>query len=431
MRKKNISIDYENYGSSAELWSIKYISHLIENQSTLANFINTYFEADETSCFEWLNEFIDHVFSMSDEIKTVLFQRKIIPVQTGAFRDYTEFTRLEDNPKYFEESIKDIYKNFTGKGDPRAFLIDSRIQVGDIKKVSIDILTTEIDKLFDDLTIETKVKKGNILYDSFLNLNNWFEQFPEAVSNLKTFATKRATLYVIALGEGFGKQVMSLRDSGRSMDDIVELAKVSLTTAEIKALEMVAIELGTGNLLAKAQQLIDVKNQRIRWQKIGKSAEDAFKQVFEGLQLDVELSNPDVGKDFELTLKAKGYSIEIKNVIEGKENVRMSILQGRTAVLGKENYALCVMTRPNDEAEIDERYFITHGRFVIDIGFQIGDKIKKWDDGLFNLSSNDTIKVSLDDKTETVYVNRSIWRDGISFPDFVTVLKRHFEKESY
>ena len=101
----------------------------------------------------------------------------------------------------------------------------------------------------------------------------------------------------------------------------------------------------------------------------------------------------------------------------------MSILQGRTAVDEKDNYALCVVTRPDDVTEITEEYFIKNASFVKDIGYQIGDKISNWDLGLTNLNKLENIKVNLDDKKETVYVNKNIWTNGISFTEFVDHLK--------
>src|SRR5690606_25365719 len=110
------------------------------------------------------------------------------------------------------------------------------------------------------------------------------------------------------------------------------------------------------------------KYQIERWKEIGKAAEIAFEEAIVGLNPDFKIDNPDRGKDFDLIVNAKGYSIEIKSVEKGKENVRMSALQGRTASKYPENYALCVMTRPVVDEIIDKDYFMKESRFVIDIG---------------------------------------------------------------
>jgi hypothetical protein len=104
----------------------------------------------------------------------------------------------------------------------------------------------------------------------------------------------------------------------------------------------------------------------------------------------------------------------------------MSALQGRTASKNPGNYALCVMTRPEHDQIVDKEYFIKESRFVIDIGHQISDKIQNWDEGLQKLIIDDDVMVYLDDKTESIYVRRDIWRNGISFNEFVEILNQYF-----
>ncbi|MBJ2126595.1 sacsin N-terminal ATP-binding-like domain-containing protein [Flavobacterium sp. IB48] len=427
--KKIISIDYENYHYPAELWTAKYLCWLIEKEVTLNSFNSTYFQ-DEDSAYNWLNKFINYISQSRDDIKGFLTKYKIIPVQDGNFVADSESIFKEDDSRYFDETLKSIVKD-NCQFSVKSFLISNKLNILNYRKASVSIITDKIDNLFLDVNIQTKVSKDGELHQVFLEINSWFEKHSDASFYLKTFASKRNMLYVISLGDGFSKQIMALKESGKSMEDITELAKINLTTTEMQNLAHVANELGTAELLHKANELIKLRDQRVRWKQIGTSAEVAFKSVFEGLELNIELSNPDVGKDFELILKTNNYSIEIKNVIEGKEIVRMSILQGRTAVEQKENYALCVMTRPNDDIEISPEYFIEHAMFVTDIGTQIGDKIKNWDEGLISLLQNEDIKVNLDNKTETVYINRSIWKKGIPFGEFIKIIETLFANETH
>lgn len=428
--KKIISIDYENYHYPAELWTAKYLCWLIQEEQNFNSFAQRYFENNEELAFKWLSSFINYINTSRDDIKGFIAKYKIIPMQDGNFVSDSESIFKEDDSRYFDETLKSIVKD-NCQFAVKSFLISNKLNILNFRKASVSIITDKIDNLFLDVNIQTKVSKDGELHQVFLEINSWFEKHSDASSYLKTFASKRNMLYVISLGDGFSKQIMALKESGKSMEDITELAKINLTATEMQNLAHVANELGTAELLNKANELIKLRDQRVRWKQIGTSAEVAFKSVFEGLELNIELSNPDVGKDFELVLKTKNYSIEIKNVIEGKEIVRMSILQGKTAVIEKEKYALCVMTRPNDEVEINEEYFVEHARFITDIGFQIGDKIKNWDEGLVRLTQNEDIKVNLDNKTETVYINRSIWKEGIPFNEFVKIIETLFTNETH
>ena len=425
--KRMVTVDYDNYWRSAELWSIKYVCHLLDKAQKPSEFAATYFEENEESCFEWLNSFLSYIFSLKDDYSDVILKRNIIPTQSDDFRSYDEYVIAENNHKHFDDAIKDIYRDFTEKREPRRFLVDTRISFDGLRTGEVDVLTKEVDKLFNDPHIESKVKKGGSLNEMFLQLNNWYEQFSDDGNFLPTFSAKRATLYVLALGEGFSKQIMEIQNSGKSIEDIAELAKIKLSAAEMKMFETAAAELGIEALLAKAKEMLDAKQQIERWKTIGKAAETAFKDAIAGLDAEFRIENPDRGKDFELILDAKGYSIEIKSVAKDKEDVRMSTLQGRTASQNPQSYALCVMTRPDDNQIIDKEYFIKESRFVIDIGVKISDKIKNWDEGLQKLIIDDDVMVYLDDKTESIYIRREIWRNGITFDEFVDILANYFK----
>ncbi len=422
--KKQIVVDYENYGRSAELWTIRYVCQLIEKAGKPTSLASSHFEGNIDSCFKWLKSFLAFVFSLKDDNSEVFLKRRIIPTQSDEFRSYDDFIFAEEGSKYFNDTIKDIYKIYTTKGDPRKFIIDNRVAFDLLRTKDVAVLTDEIDKLFSDPNIEKKVKKGGPLNELFLQLNDWFEELPNTASYLRTFSGMRASLYVLALGEGFSKRIMEINKSGKSIEDIVELAKIQLSPAQMKLLDDAAAELGAVELLAKAQEMLDAKHQIDRWKKIGTAAENAFKDSVADLDFEYKIENPDRGKDFDLIINAQGYAIEIKSVVAGKENVRMSILQGRTAVKERDFYALCVMTRPDDEMIIDKEYFKTASRFVTDIGYKIGDKIANWDAGLRSLEVDADVKVSLVDKTESVYINRNNWKDGISFEAFIIELKK-------
>ena len=424
--RKMVSVDYENYWRSAEFWSIKYICHLIETSQKPTNFTTKYFEGHSDSCFMWLNDLLSFIFSLNDDNREVILKRSIIPTQSDEFRPYEDYVFAENDPKYFDDSIKNIYRDYTGKGEPRRFIVDNRINFDGLKSKEVEVLTKEIDKLFNDQNIEIKVKKGGTHNEMFLQLNNWFEQFSNANAYLPTFSTKRATLYVLALGEGFSKQIMDIQNSGKSIEDITELAKIQLSPQEMKLFENAAKELGTDKLLAKAKEMLEAKEQIERWKTIGKAAETAFKKALELVEPTFEILNPDIGKDFVIKANGKEYAIEIKSVEALKGNVNMSLLQGNTAVIERDCYALSVLTRPEGEQQVDAEYYIKTSQFVPDIGYQIGDTIDNWYLGLKNLDTQAELKVTLEEKTESLYISRNIWKNGISFDQFMVLLNKYF-----
>lgn len=427
LEKKIIVIDYDNYYRSADFWSVKYVCFLIEKSKKPSVFAETYFEGHSESCFDWYNQFLNYVFSMEEESKGIILKKNIIPVQSNEFKAYNDLIYAADS-QYFDDTIKDIFKHYTTHGDPRKNIVETLISNSEIRSKGIEILTNEIDKLFYPDNIDTKVKPGKEYNDLFLSLSAWVDQFPTLPKTcLPKFEEKRPHLNMLALGENFSQKINNIIKSGKSIDDIEDLAKINLTAEEMKQFELLSNELGTKALLVKAKEMLDAKYQIERWKAIGKVAEAAFEDAIVGLDAEFKIENPDHGKDFELIIEAKGYSIEIKSVAKGKEDVRMSALQGRTSSNNPANYALCVMTRPeDDQIIIDKEYFIKESRFVIDIGHQISHKIKNWDEGLKNLMIDDDVMVYLDEKTESIYIRREIWRKGISFNEFIDVLNKYF-----
>lgn len=426
--KKIISTDYENYYRSADLWSVKYVSYLIEKSEKPSLFAEAYFDGHSESFFDWYNQFLSYIFAMQEESREVILKRNIIPVQSDEFKPYKDFIYAEADSKYFDDTIKDLFKEYTTLGDPRKKIVATQIRNSEIRTKSIEIITNEIDKIFYQDDIDTKVKPGKEFNNLFLSLSAWVDQFPSLPETCLTkFKEKRPHLNMLALGEKFSQKINSIIKSGKSIDDIEDLAKINLTAQEMKQFESAAAELGTSQLLAKAQEMIAIKEQRERWKKIGDVAEDAFEEAINGFNSEIIIDNPDRGLDFDLILNAKGYFVEVKNVIEGKENVRMSILQGRTAAENENKYALCVITRTSDDEVMDVEYFKLNARFVVNIGKQIKPKLFRWDRDLSDIETQDDISIRLIDKKESVYINRPIWRDNINFDQFTTVLKEYFK----
>lgn len=426
--KKIISTNYDNYYRSADFWSVKYVSYLIEQSEKPSAFTETYFEGHSDSCYEWFNQFLNYVFGMQEDSKEVILKKNIIPVQSDEFKPYNDYVYAESDPQYFDDTIKDISKDYTPHGDPRRNIVVTQISNGEIRSKGIEIITNEIDKLFYPDDIDTKVKPGKEYNGLFLSLSAWVDQFPTLPETCLTkFEEKRPHLNMLALGEKFSQKINGIIKSGKSIDDIEDLAKINLTTEEMKQFESAAAELGTSQLLAKAKEMLDAKRQIERWRGIGKAAEDAFKEALSSVEPEFEILNPDIGKDFVILAKGKEYAIEIKSVEPLKGNVNMSLLQGKTAVLEKSAYSLSVLTRPEDDQPVSSDYFKQYARFVPDIGDQIGDSIDNWSKGLQDLDTQAEVKVTFDDKTESVYISRSIWKNGISFDQFVSVLNQFFK----
>lgn len=424
--KTLVSMDYDYNWKSAERWSIKYLCQLIEKIDKPSVFANTYFQSSELEAFDWFNRFLSYVFAVDDDAREVILKFRIIPNQIDQFIVYRDYVFAEDFPEYFTDSIKDILRDYTSKGDPRRFLIDRRIQFEGIRKKEVYTITKPIDELFARSMVNEKVKKGGEWNDMCLALIDWCEEH-NGDRWLPVFAGKKDSLNILALGEGFSKKVIALKKTGKSFDDIEELAKIKLSTSTMHELADAAIAVGEEKLMEKAQEMLKAKKQIERWKAIGAVAERSFSEAMTETEPSFEILNPDIGKDFVIEALGKNYAIEIKSVDPNKPNVNMSYVQGKAAVTEKDHYALCVINRPEGEP-MDMAYFKANACFVTDIGYQIGDAIEVWEAGWRGLDTRKDVKVVLEGKDESIYVSRNIWRNGVDFDSFVNKLKAFFQK---
>ena len=405
---------------------MKFIAYNIEKH-TPSSFSEEYFQQDDSQTFNWLNKFISYAFETKEDTRDIILKYNIIPTQSDEFKVYGDEVFREDDTRYFNETIKDLYNNFTNKGDPKVFLVDNRITYQGIRTKDVKELTGEIDKVFSDKDISHRVKKDGDLNTDFLQLYAWYEDFGNPSFLLPIFDPQCATLYIQALGEGFSKSIIEINKLGKSIDELKELAEIKLSAAQMKQLEEAASKVGREKLLAKAEEMI-AEADAIRWrQEVGTSAETSFVSAIEGLESVFDIENPDCGMDFVLSFgdSGKKFYIEIKSTVIGKETVKMSRLQGITAVENRDNYALCVINRPGGEIVLED-YFKEEALFVVDIGTKIGSSIVDWDNGIKNLKKDSDVSIQLEKEETAVYINRNVWHVGMSFIDFIEHIKTHF-----
>lgn len=409
----------------AEKWVLKYVCNLVQKASTIEHLTQLYFHHNEKLAFNWLNDLLTFIFR-NEENKDAGLKYQVVLTQDGRFKLYSDYIFLENNPSEAADKAKTLYREYTGKGDPKAFLVHGQIKNDFIRSADLDMLTRPIDDLFNAREAEDLVKEGQKYHQLFLNLKDWLEAYPNGEDYFPIFSKKKPILYIKAFGEG--SSLGRLLKLKKSVEEIEQLDKLSLSPNQMKLLDDAVAQIGNANsLIEKAQEMAQFAEE-VRWrQAVGRAAENAFVQALSKANPQFSKpENPDDGKDFIIRIGEKEYAIELKSAIEKKETVKMSLKQGETAVAEKDSYALCVISRPSGElTNVDQ--FIDKARFVIDIGEKIGDKISNWKDGLSGLDKNEDVSVQLDSKTGSINIKKAIWEDEMKFPGFIEHLERFFK----
>jgi len=427
----DLSIDDFKF-EPAEKWTLKYIADLIQTTENIDTFSKNYFSEDKQKAFAWLDRYVDFVYR-NDEYKETVSKYSIIPVQSGTFKSYDETLfreKLEDN---FDDIIKKLYNEHI-KPHTYDFLIDTKITCEKLRQTGIELITRTIDNLFLDPESENKVKNSGDYHDLFHELNDWFEKRgSDASALLPIFSEKRPILHIKAFGEGKSKDIMRFLKINKTIDDLEELAKLKLSTGDLKKLEVAAELLGGAQkLLDHAQRYIEDSEEIIWRKRIGRAAEEAFREAIKEVEPKFDLENPDYGKDYTIKLKGveKEYFVEVKSTVNERDSVRMSKLQGDTAKSAPDSYALTVVTRPSG-LDVTKDYFIKNSRFVVNIGKSLADKLDEMRNGLSKIAEHemDDISVNLDSKEYSISVRKKVWEeeDSIGFSAFVDHLRTYFD----
>ncbi len=418
-----ITLNEDYQWDPAEKCALKYVCYLIQTSETLEEFSDKFFQGYKESTLEWLNGLYDFVFR-NEENKAAALTYRIIPTQDDYFRMYTEDIYREEY--LFDPKVKSLYKMYTNGGDPQSFLINIGITNQNLRTTPQQKLSRTIDELFNDRNSEDLVKEGQKYHDLFLKLKDWTDKnLKEADDYFPIFNKKQPILYIKAFG---GDKFSRLLKINKSVEELEKFAELKLSASEMKKLDDAVALLGSSNqLLEKAKEMIEHADL-VRWrQKVGGAAEEAFLEAIgEADSKFLDPENPDVGRDFVVRIGDKEFSIEIKSAVEGKETVKMSIIQGDAAVKDKDHYALCVISRPSGQLTTKQQ-FIDCSRFVPSIGDHIGDKLINWKRGLSNLDSDGDVRVELDSKIGTVNIRKGVWKDAMNFDQFVRYLKEYFE----
>lgn len=420
-----VTLNEDYQWEPAEKCSLKYVCYLIQSSKTLLTFSDNYFQGNEESAIAWFDDFYNFVFR-NDENKAAALSYSIMPTQDGFFRQYSDDIFREEYP--FDDLIKDLYKEYTPYGDPRQFLIDTSITNQKLKYTSQLKISGPIDALFKDRESEEQVKEGQKYHILFLKLKDWTDRHPnKAYHYFPLFQEKQPILYIKAFGGSNFSRLLKLK---RPVEELEKLDDLNLSASELKKLDDAVSLLGSSSqLLDKAKEMIESADLA-RWrQEVGAAAEEAFVEAIgEADSKFLNPENPDVGRDFVIRIGDKEYSVELKSAIEGKETVKMSIIQGDAAVQDKDHYALCVISRPFGQFT-DKQQFIERARFVTNIGELIGDKVEKWRNGINLLDSDGEVKVELDNKSGAVNIRKNVWKDTMTFDQFVSHLKQYFNRQ--
>lgn len=386
----------------------------------------------EDEAAEWLTRLINLIESHGD-VKDLIANYAVFPDQNGELHFAKDLARDVDG---IELDLKAIHHSLYPKRDVRADLLYSSFSTQSVvREYKRDDIAREIERELDKRVAEQA--------DASLAMGmiDWLEQptnkrheraFPWLVANKSRIIidslgeSKKGPIFQLIRSGANIQQLNAIAESGQ-LDVINQIIASGVDLSQIARMQEMIKQLGSiSNLEDVVASYIEEKANMDFLKRLGSHVEDIFRTSLDGQAevFTVVREGFEFGQDFALRFKdGREYRVEVKSFAQGKERVHMSKLQGQTAVIHADDYALCVLGRPEKLEDATQEYFREHARFITDIGHRLKRRVAAAAqiDELIEAQESDEGGVDFDNRAYKFRVGKRIWTspEAMSFEKFL------------
>jgi hypothetical protein len=387
--------------------------------------------------YKWINRLIKFILD-SDQTE-LLYDYLIIPTKSGHLKSLKVDLYWDSE---IPNVLKEIYRNLTNSDYELNLLHSSVEEFGDDlldskkQKTEKDICE-EIDKAFREFD------RNNYEDQSFINALQSLLKYIDGFTDdqlkeyLPWFSSQRATLVMNTIASDENRESVfkilqsgkmtafaSLSETGISEDQIYflannpegltllsEITKNGTDLGTLKRLNEATKEVGLEKVLEIAEKEAEEKSDFNFKRKIGHKVEKILEEL-----LHTEfpfLESKFVGKGpYDFIIKnrknQKCYHIELKSIKNGsQDSIKMALSQAAYAVKNKQNYALCVIIRPNENSIVDQMYLKNNIKCVYQVGTDVKRAVSESENVKSYIQASNSIKLSIKDPEMKVELDQT------------------------
>lgn len=418
----------------------------------------------------WLDNLLRDI-NESGDFRYFLDDYNIFPNQHETFMAKDELFNdgIEDHPLPAE--LLDILYAFDEEEDWRVKLLLDGIGVRVEESIKIVNLAAEIQKhaqvVFNAMTGEGANEKET---STLMSLVKWttknklmaeehFKWILEKKPLINTMRIENPAIQdaIYDLIDGDNEKIITLSKMAKIMsidqldnitkitdiigvDNIAEISNLTqnFSEAELRKLSEITSVIGSERLLSIAENELEIRYDFEFKKRIGDNVEHAFKQAFVEMDSGLEISKRERRYDFLITNPEnnKEYYLELKSISSSLRYVKMAQSQAEFASDNNDNYALCVIRRPDNWKELNNSEtpteYIKEGlKTLTSIGILVKHAVsvaKDFQSQLMFGSSSD-IGVEFRDSTFHYTVPENKWVNGSSFHQLVQHIKEELLEE--
>lgn len=378
------SLKYFDFGKATQLLTL-HVNQTISNQETLVGLAVALKTESEDEARSWLGRYLRFVAD-SGTFKPLLEFGNIVPNRKGTLCAYADLYNYGTATQPLDDTLLHILHDFDRTKPhwlPR-LLADGIGLTMPLGAYKFDEVGTDLMLLVDGVG----GRREHVQYrDQLLRLLDWSNDHQAlAKQYLGQFFNESGRLFYILTIEQSDKsrEVMRLMRNPERISDLAAIADSGADVAKLRQLaELTSSDSILNQVLRFAQQLeADVASFAFL-QSIGAQMEEAFLDALKDAGVIASIERGDgttatvaqidyqgIGSyDFVVrSSNGKAFYIELKS--HKKDNphpIRLAQSQTKRAAAGTEPFALCVIGREGNPADVDTAYVREHLRYVTDL----------------------------------------------------------------
>ncbi|WKN33798.1 DUF3883 domain-containing protein [Porifericola rhodea] len=393
---------------------IQFINKKIESCENIQR-LSAALEKTEDETTLWLNSYLNTLES-SAGFKELLNNGNIVPNQYGIFCALEDIYSFGTEETPLDHELIKILHLLNSQEDWKKELLHEGVSIK-VPPRKFDELGTKLDHTIRELEKEELANTGsiNVHKKPILDLIKWCKTNVKLAQEYLQYTDSRASELWIKFS--MTPQMLNALSNEQSLELLQVLSDANIDPSQARELINAVSNLnetgvdGISILLKHAVELAEEKRDFVFKNQIGHKVEKILENLLTTEFPSLTPKFVGIGPyDFIITNKdnQKSYFIELKSIKESnKEPIKMAISQASHAAKHKENYALCVIKRPQDNSEISSDYLKSELKCVYQVGKNVERAVEESIQVQKYISSANNIKLSIKDPLMKVELDQA------------------------
>ncbi len=388
-----------NFNPALKLF-ITLIHQKIEELETIDNLQQQLDKTTEEDTLFWLNNYLNLIQEKSDYKYLLEANIGIIPNRYKQFIsfDYVKAFGTEETP--LDDELVDILLLLNKQDDWKEFLVHDGIYLDFKEKCKFEELSQCIEENIEKIEHHNRLENYR---EPVLSLIEWTENNTNknlAELYFKGFLKNSKSLFFkLTVGDSnIGLSTIKMLQDEKNVNLLSKIQESNIPIEKISELIDTLTDNSLDDILKNdLKEIIAEKENRENLYKVGEKVEEAIKYTLEQTLPKCTVEKVSKGQfDLRISYGKKSYFLEVKSFKYGSTlPLLFSPNQVKRVMQNENNYAICILERPQGEREITIEYIQENLQFAKNLVVDFKEGFKDFEQYEKIINSNNTSKLEI------------------------------------